>query len=115
MRVGFGSGIALADRPGRPGGSPSLRYAQQFGATDIVPSTEHLPSHDGTWPQHQLIELRVAVAGFGMKLSAIENVPISFYDHIMLNGPRRDEQIEKMITNCAAWPVPAFLSAPPRS
>ena len=32
-----------------------------------------------------------------MKLSALENVPTKFYDHIMLGGPKRDEQIENMI------------------
>ena len=31
-----------------------------------------------------------------MKLSALENVPTRFYDHIMLGGPKRDEQIDNM-------------------
>ena len=89
MRAGFGSGIATSRE--------SLRYAQQLGATDIIPSTEGIPSIDGTWALQDLVKLRLRIEEYGMKLSAIENVPISFYDHIMLNGPRRDEQIEKMI------------------
>ncbi|HBD82891.1 MAG TPA: mannonate dehydratase, partial [Dehalococcoidia bacterium] len=46
-----------------------------------------------------------------LKLSALENVPTSFYDHIMLNGPRRDEQIENMIVtvrNIARAGIPIF-------
>ena len=89
MRAAFGSGIVPT--------AESLSYAQQFGATDIVPGTDHLPSYDGTWSLQDLIKLRISVENFGMKLSAIENVPIEFYDHIMINGPKRDEQIEKMI------------------
>jgi mannonate dehydratase len=103
MRPGFGSGIAPT--------AESLRYAQQFGATDIVPSTEHLPSHNGTWGLQDLIKLRVTVESFGMKLSAIENVPMTFYDHIMVNGPKRDEQIEKMIVtirNMGRAGIPIF-------
>ena len=46
-----------------------------------------------------------------MKLSALENVPTQFYDHIMLNGPRRDEQVDNMITtvrNMARAGIPIF-------
>ncbi len=103
MRAGFGSGIA----PTRD----SLLYAQQFGATDIIPSTDSLPSYDGTWALQDLVKLRLKVEEYGMNLSAIENVPIPFYDHIMLNGPRRDEQIEKMvitIRNMARAGIPIF-------
>ena len=103
MRAGFGSDIAPT--------AESLRYAQQLGATDIIPSTRHLPEHEGTWALHDLVKLRVTVEEYGMRLSALENVPIAFYDHIILNGPQRDEQIEKMITNVrnmARAGIPAF-------
>jgi mannonate dehydratase len=46
-----------------------------------------------------------------MKLSALENVPSNFYDHIMLNGPKRDEQVDNMITtvrNIARAGIPIF-------
>jgi mannonate dehydratase len=46
-----------------------------------------------------------------MKLSALENVPIEFYDHIMLNGPRRDQQVDNMIKtvrNIARAGIPIF-------
>ena len=41
----------------------------------------------------------------------MENVPINFYDHIMLGGPKRDEQIDNMITtirNMAQAGIPVF-------
>ena len=103
MRPGFGSNIIPTEE--------SMKYAQQFGVVDIVPSTEHLPSINGTWALHDLVNLRRNVENYGMKLSALENVPIEFYDHIMLNGPRRDEQVDNMITtvrNIARAGIPIF-------
>ena len=103
MRAGFGSNIIPTEE--------SMKYAQQFGVVDIVPSTEHLPSINGTWALHDLVNLRRNVENYGMKLSALENVPIEFYDHIMLNGPRRDEQVDNMITtvrNIARAGIPIF-------
>ena len=103
MRPGFGSNIIPT--------AESMKYAQQFGVVDIVPSTEHLPSINGIWPLHDLVNLRRNVENYGMKLSALENVPIEFYDHIMLNGPRRDEQVDNMITtvrNIARAGIPIF-------
>ena len=79
MRPGFGSNIIPT--------AESMKYAQQLGVVDIVPSTEHLPSINGTWALHDLVNLRRNVENYGMKLSALENVPVEFYDHIMLNGP----------------------------
>ena len=70
-----------------------------------------MPSYDGTWPLHDLVNLRRNVENHGMKLSALENVPTQFYDHIMLNGPRRDEQVDNMITtvrNIARAGIPIF-------
>ena len=103
MRPGFGSNIIPT--------AESMKYAQQLGVVDIVPSTEHLPSINGTWALHDLVNLRRNVENYGMKLSALENVPIEFYDHIMLNGPRRDEQVDNMITtirNIARAGIPIF-------
>ena len=85
MRPAFGSGIAPT--------AESLNYARQFGATDIVPSTEEIPSVNGTWALQDLVKLRISVENFGLSLSAIENVPLNFYDHIMINGPKRDERV----------------------
>ena len=88
-----------------------LLFAQQFGATDILFNTPLIPGDGGKWQLQDLVKLRLRVEQFGMKLSALENVPTSFYDHIMLNGPRRDEQIENMIftvRNMARAGIPIF-------
>jgi mannonate dehydratase len=86
-------------------------YAQQYGMTDIVLNTPGLPNSNGTWAMHDIVNLRRRVESFDLKLSAIENVPTTFYDHIMLNGPKRDEQIDNMITtirNIARAGIPVF-------
>ena len=41
--------------------------------------------------------MRLDVESHGLRLAAIENVPIRFYEDIMIGGPRRDEQIDNMI------------------
>ena len=74
-----------------------LEFAAQFGATDVLLNQARLPSVEGKWMLHDLVMLRQKVERHGLRLTALENVPTSFYDHIMLNGPKRDEQIENMI------------------
>ena len=93
MRAGFGQFSKATPN--------ILTFALQFGATDILLNTPDLPSSGGKWELYDLVKLRQTVElreGRGhLKLSALENVPTNFYDHIMLNGPRRDEQIDNMI------------------
>ena len=103
MRPGFGQFQVASEE--------YLLFAQQFGATDILFNTPLIPSDGGKWQLHDLVKLRLRVEQFGLKLSALENVPTNFYDHIMLNGPRRDEQIENMIftvRNMARAGIPIF-------
>ena len=88
-----------------------LLYAQQYGMNDIVYNTPPLPSEGGSWALHDLVNLRRRTESYGLTLSALENVPTTFYDHIMLNGPKRDEQIDNMITtvrNIARAGIPIF-------
>ena len=103
MRPGFGQ-FAEA----RP---EYLMFAAQFGATDVLLNQARLPAVDGKWMLHDLVALRHSVERHGVRLTALENVPTSFYDHIMLNGPKRDEQIENMIAtvrNIARAGIPIF-------
>lgn len=103
MRPGFGQFQVASEE--------YLLFAQQFGATDILFNTPLIPGDGGKWQLQDLVKLRLRVEQFGMKLTALENVPTSFYDHIMLNGPRRDEQIENMIftvRNMARAGIPIF-------
>ena len=102
MRPGFGQfNVATTEY---------LQFAAQFGATDVLLNTPLLPGAQ-RWELVDLVKLRVAVEQYQLKLTALENVPPYFYDHIMLNGPRRDEQIENMIytvRNIARAGIPIF-------
>jgi mannonate dehydratase len=102
MRPGFGQfNVATAE---------FLQFAAQYGATDVLLNTPVLPG-DNRWELVDLVKLRVAAEQYQLKLTALENVPPYFYDQIMLNGPRRDEQIENMIytvRNIARAGIPIF-------
>jgi len=102
MRPGFGQFNLATDE--------YLQFAAQFGATDVLLNTPVLP---GTrrWALADLVKLRARVEQYGLKLTALENAPTHFYDQIMLNGPRRDEQVEDMIVtvrNIARAGIPIF-------
>lgn len=103
MRAGFGQ-FAQA--------TPEyLAFAAQFGATDVLLNTPALPAVNGRWELSDLVKLRLSVEQWGLKLTALENVPTHFYDHIMLGGPKRDEQIENMVAtirNIARAGIPIF-------
>jgi mannonate dehydratase len=103
MRAGFGQF--------REATAEYLQFAAQFGATDVLLNTPALPGGNGRWELSDLVKLRSVVEQWGLRLSALENVPTNFYDHIMLGGPRRDEQIENMIAtvrNIARAGIPIF-------
>jgi mannonate dehydratase len=102
MRAGFGQfNVATPEY---------LQFAAQFGATDVLLNTPLMPGAE-RWELHDLVKLRLAVEQWGLKLSALENVPTHFYDHVMLNGPKRDRQIDNMIQtvrNIARAGIPIF-------
>ena len=95
--------------PPRP---EQLTYARQMGITDLVMANAgNLPDDDGTWQVKDLAMMRLNVESHGLRVAAMENVPIKFYDHIMLGGPKRDQQIDNMITtirNMAQAGIPVF-------
>jgi len=77
-----------------------LRFAAQYGVKDILFNSPILQEEKpGVWSKKELIKLKLTVESYGLQLSAIENVPTHFYDHIMLNGPNKNQQIENMIQN----------------
>ena len=103
MRAGFGQFKTATPE--------YLEFADQYGATDILLNTPDLPGINGRWELRDLVKLRLSIEQWGMKLSALENVPTSFYEDIMLGGPKRDEQIENMIftvRNIARAGIPIF-------
>ncbi|MEY7848513.1 mannonate dehydratase [Natrarchaeobius sp. A-rgal3] len=102
MRIGLGQFMDPTEK--------RLRYVKQLGVEDILlnmyqydPDYEHMPDDermplegDGEWSVENLIALRERIEDAGIRLNAIENVPISFYEDVMLGGPNRDEQLEKL-------------------
>ena len=118
MRLGFN--FVNGNNPGDTPLDRLLTFSAQYGATDIV-----LQSYTGMgvgenwavvrgeskWEVDDLVAVRKRVESHGLHLEALENVPTAFYDHIMLGGPKRDEQIENMIytvRNIARAGIPIF-------
>lgn len=87
-----------------------LEYAVQLGASGIC---AHLPALPGKhrWEALDLIGLRSRVEAMGLRLEAIENTPLSFYDRAMLNLDGRDEQIrnyQETIRNLGRSGIPVL-------
>ena len=88
----------------------NYRFAKQMGATHIV---AHLPGYSQTakrpvepdpdgrlpvWTYEELRDLRAAINAEGLELAAIENFePMHWYD-VLLDGPRRAEQMKGLKT-----------------
>jgi mannonate dehydratase len=106
MRIAVGQTNELTD--------DIIAFTKQLGITDIqfnmYHGSPHLPG-DGRWEYMDLLRLRTRCEDAGLRLNAIENTPISFYDKIMLGLPGRDEQIENMaytIRNMGRAGIPIF-------
>ena len=92
MRAGFGQFNTAS--------SEYLRFAAQYGVKDILLNNPILQEEKpGLWSKKELVKLKLSIESYNLQLSAIENVPTHFYDHIMLNGPKKNMQIENMIQN----------------
>jgi mannonate dehydratase len=106
----------------------NLRFARQAGATHIV---AHLTDYfaDGPripdardggwgvtlpkppWSVEELTALRELVESEGLTLQALENFDPAFWHDILLDGPRRDEQLEtvtQVIRNAGAAGIPVI-------
>jgi len=89
MRVGLGQFSELTDE--------KLAFIKQCGADDFLMNTPNLPG-DKQWEYEDLLALRRRADDAGLRLMALENVPVTFYDKAMLGLPGRDEQIAHMQT-----------------
>ncbi|WP_051231957.1 mannonate dehydratase [Kaistia adipata] len=85
IRVAVGQFNELTDE--------KLRFAAQIGASGIQMNTPKLPG-EHRWEEADLRALVEKTEAAGLKLEAIENVPVHFYHKAMLGLPGRDEQIE---------------------
>jgi mannonate dehydratase len=82
------------------------------------PEYPHMPDDEVTplkgdkeWSYENLIELREEVESAGLRLHAIENVPISFYEDIMLGRDGKEEQLEHIkntVRNMGKAGIPIF-------
>jgi mannonate dehydratase len=70
-----------------------LTFASQMGCQGVLLNTPALP---GTrrWEYGDLRRLRALIESYGLRLEALENTPVGFYEAAMLGLPSRDEAIE---------------------
>ncbi len=77
--------------------TPALTGQTPFGSSAIgstywqKPGKQGLPSK---WDYLELLQLRTRVESYGLRLEAIENVPLHFYQGCILGLPGRDQEIE---------------------
>lgn len=81
----------------------SFAFAAQAGATHIV---AHLPGWarrvgrglppDAMWTEDELGSLKRAMNDAGLEFYAIENFEVEHWYDVLLDGPRRDEQIANL-------------------
>jgi mannonate dehydratase len=84
-------------------------FARQLGLATIQLNTPAIPGDDGFWYEADLVALRDGIAAEGLTLEALENVPIAFYDKVMLGKPGWEDQLERYcvtIRNVGAAGIP---------
>jgi len=95
--------------------SETLQFAAQLGCSGVVLNTPPLtgrPSYGSNtlggsywdsslgdekpskWTFLELLHLRMRIEDAGLKLEALENVPLSFYRQAIIGGPDRERQID---------------------
>jgi mannonate dehydratase len=89
MRVGLGQFQQATDE--------RLMFIKQCGCDDFQMNTPDLPG-EGRWEYEDLAQLVERGRRFDLRLIAIENVPATFYDKIMLGLPGREQQLDNMVT-----------------
>jgi mannonate dehydratase len=96
MRVAIGQFSQISEE--------RLMFAAQLGVSGIVLNTPVMPGKrwehfdilrgKEQWHFLDLVELRSSCENYGLKLEAIENVPVPWLDKVMTGADGRDEQIE---------------------
>lgn len=87
MRVGLGQFNQITDE--------ILAFIKQIGADDFLMNTPQLPGNK-QWEYEDLAVIKKQADNANLRLMALENVPISFYDKIMLGKTGREAQIQHM-------------------
>ena len=71
-------------------------YASQLGYTNIQMNSPALPG-DKIWSLDDLKALKNSMENAGLKFVMVENVPLVFYDKVILGLPGRDEQLDNYL------------------
>lgn len=85
-------------------------YASQLGMANIQMNTPALPG-EKIWEYDDIKALKEKIESYGLKWVMIENVPLPFYDKVILGLPGRDEQLEnycKTIENLGKLGIEIF-------
>lgn len=97
LRVGLGQFMSPTEE--------RLQYIKQLGVDDVLLNMYSTPlladsekplTGEQMWEYEELLHLRTRINDAGLQLNALENIPISFYDDLMLGGEKRDEQLENV-------------------
>lgn len=87
------------------------RYVRQLGISDVN-LNQHWQSIPGdVLGYDDLCRLKEKIEGFGFNIPVLENVPLAFYDKIMLGLPGRDAQMARLqetIANIGRAGIPIF-------
>lgn len=73
----------------------AIAFAHQVGIKGVQFNTPNLPGKT-KWEYKDLLALKQSCEDNGLVCETIENVPIQFYDKILLGLPGRDEQIKNI-------------------
>ena len=87
MRVGLGQFQEITDE--------RLQFIKQCGCDDFQLNTPKLPGEQ-RWETEDLARLVKRAGDAELRLMAIENVPASFFDKIMLGAAGKERQLENM-------------------
>ncbi len=109
MKLGLGLYTHILNRD-------NLLFARQAGATHIVAHTPFSDSrqpgdYNAIWTYEELVSLRKMINDAGLELEAIENFLPVFWSDILLDGPRKQEQMENLktlIQNVGKAGIPIF-------
>ena len=91
MRLGLGQFSELSEE--------RLKFIKQLGVEDVLLNTAQLPGTE-RWEYEDILATpdRGRECRVGLRLAALENVPVPFYDKAMLGLPGGEAQIENMAT-----------------
>lgn len=109
MKLGFGLYAHILNHE-------NLVFAKQVGATHIVAHTPFSDTrgpgdYDAIWTYDELRGLRKMINEEGLELEAIENFLPVFWSDVLLDGPRKQEQMENLktlIRNVGRAGIPIF-------